>query len=230
MSLMLDAIVAVVILGCAIWAWQKGFIRAALGFLPMLAALIGTKYLSPYVSKFLRGTPVFGSLADSIKESMGLDQLISEKAMETQTEIIEGMRLPSFLKEALLENNNPVIYQLLDVEKLQDYIAGFLANTCINVLSVVLAFVLIYIVVAVVLHALHLLSQTPVLNFMNHFAGFLVGAVKGLFFVWMGCIVLTFFQCNAKFESLFTAMEATFAAGFLYENNILLYLILTIFT
>ena len=230
MSLILDVIVASVILGCAVAAWRKGFIRAALGFLPMLAALIGTKFVSPYVGKFLRETFLFEKMADSIRESMGLDMAIQEGAMRTQTEIIEGMPLPDFLKEALLENNNPVIYQLLDVDSLKEYIAGFLANVCINVLSVVLAFVLIYIVVTVVLNALHLFSKLPVLNFFNHFSGFLVGGLKGLFFIWMGCIVLTFFQCRADFEGLFAAMERTYVANFLYENNILLYLILTIFT
>ena len=138
--------------------------------------------------------------------------------------------MPEFLQKALLENNNPVIYQLLDVEGLQEYIAGFLANTCINVLSVVLAFVLIYAAMALVLHALNLFSQLPVLNFVNHLSGFVVGAVKGLLFIWVGCIGLTFFQCNAGLQEVFAAMEDTIAAGFLYENNILLYLILTIFT
>ncbi len=230
MSIALDIIVLGVILGCAVVAWQKGFIRAALGFLPMLAALIGTKFISPYTSRFLRETAVFGSLADSIKEKMGLERLISENAMHTQTEIIEGMQLPDFLKDTLLENNNPVIYQLLDVEQLQDYIAGFLANICINALSVVLAFVLIYIGVTIVLNALHLFSKLPVLNFMNRFSGFLVGAAKGLLFVWLGGIVLTFFQCSAKLEGVFAALETTYAAGALYENNFLLYLILTVFT
>ena len=230
MQLILDAIVLAVILGCGIAAWRKGFIRAAFGFLPMLAALIGTKFVSPYVSRFLRGTPVFGSLADSISESMGLDRLISESAMQTQTEIIEGMKLPGFLKEALLENNNPVIYQLLDVEKLQDYIAGFLANTCINVLSVILAFLLIYIGVTIVLNALHLFSKLPVLSFFNHFMGFVVGGVKGILFVWLGFVVLTFFQCRAALAPVFDALEATFIANVFYENNILQQLILTIFT
>lgn len=230
MGLILDILVAAVILASAAAAWKKGFIRAAFGFLPMLLALIGTKFVSPHIGIFLRGTPMFDSLSESINASMGLEQMISESAMQTQTEIIEGMKLPEFLKEALLENNNPVIYQLLDVEKLQDYIAGFLANTCINALSVLLAFVLIYIGVTLVLNALNLFSKLPVLNFFNHLTGFLVGGLKGLFFVWMGCIVLTFFQCSANFQSLFTAMEGTIAAGFLYENNILLYLILTIFT
>ena len=230
MHLILDAIVLAVILGCGIAAWRKGFIRAAFGFLPMLAALIGTKFVSPYVSRFLRGTPVFGSLADSISESMGLDRLISESAMQTQTEIIEGMKLPGFLKEALLENNNPVIYQLLDVEKLQDYIAGFLANTCINVLSVILAFLLIYIGVTIVLNALHLFSKLPVLSFFNHFMGFVVGSAKGMLFVWLGFVVLTFFQCRAALAPVFDALEATFIAHVFYENNILQQLILTIFT
>lgn len=230
MSLLLDAIVLVVILGCAVAAWRKGFIRAALGFLPMLAALIGTKFVSPSVGRFLRETPLFGKLSASIQSSMGLDTVIQEGAMETQTAFIEGMPLPDFLKEALLENNNPVIYQLLDVNSLKEYIAGFLANVCLNVLSVVLAFVLIYIGVTVVLNALHLFSKLPVLNFFNRFSGFLVGGAKGLFFVWIGCIVLTFFQCSVKWEGVFAAMEHTFAAQYLYENNILLYLILTIFT
>ena len=230
MHLVLDIIVVAVILGCAIRAWQKGFIRAAFGFLPMLAALIGTHFASPYVGRFLRGTFLFDSLSGSIRESMGVDAVIEEGAVQTQTEIIEAMPLPEFLKEALLENNNPVIYQLLDVDGLKEYIAGFLANVCLNILSVVLAFLLIYIAVTIVLNALHLFSKLPVLGFLNHFMGFAVGAVKGLCFVWLGCIVLTFFQCRGAMEGMFAAMEHTYLAGILYENNILQQMILTIFT
>ena len=125
---LLDILVVTVVLGCAAAAFRKGFVIAALGFLPMAAALIGARFLSPYVSRFLRGTPVFGSLAESISSSMKLDEIIGEGAARTQTEIIEGMQLPGFLRDALLENNNPVIYRLFDVEGLQEYIAGFLAN------------------------------------------------------------------------------------------------------
>ena len=230
MHLILDGIVLAVILGCGIAAWRKGFIRAALNFLPMLAALIGTKFASPYMGKFLRETFLFEKMSNSIRDSMGLDAAIQESAMHAQTEIIESMPLPKFLKNTLLENNNPVIYQLLDVEGLKEYIAGFLANICINILSVVLAFILIYIVVRIVLNALHLFSKLPVLSFFNRFMGFLVGAMKGLFFIWLGGMVLTFLQCNAKVSNVFTALEETLFANFLYENNILLDLILTIFT
>lgn len=230
MHFVLDGIVLSVILGCGIAAWRKGFIRAAFGFLPMLAALIGTKTVSPYVSRFLRGTPLFSFLTDSIQESMGLDEMIRQNAMQTQTEFIEGMHLPSFLKEALLENNNPVIYQLLDVGKLQEYIAGFLANTCINILSIMLAFLLIYVSVTIVLNALHLFSKLPVLSFFNHMMGFLIGGAKGLVFVWLGLAVLTFLQCHTGSENIFTVVDATFITKILYEQNLLQELMLMIFT
>lgn len=230
MYLILDAVVLAVILGCAVEAWRKGFLRAAFGFLPMLAALVGTHIASPFVGKFLRETALFDSLSGSIRDSMGLDTAIKEGTMQTQTEIIEAMPLPDFLKEALLENNNPVIYQLLDVDSLKEYIAGFLANVCLNILSVVLAFLLIYIAVAVVLQALHLFSKLPVLSFFNRFMGFLIGGMKGVFFVWLGFVVLTFFQCRADLDGLFLAMEKTYVANILYENNILQQFILTIFT
>lgn len=229
-SCLLDILVAAVVLYCAAAAFRKGFIMAALGFVPMLAALVGARFFSPFVSRFLRGTPMFGSLAGSIADSMQLDQIISEGALRTQTEIIEGMGLPAFLRDALLENNNPVVYSLLDVEELQEYIAGFLANICINVVGVLLAFLIIYIGVTLLLNALNIISRLPVLNFFNRFCGFLVGAAKGLSIIWLACTVLTFFQCSAKFTGLFAALEASRIAKLAYENNILLYLIVTIFT
>lgn len=230
MNWILDIIVAAVIFGCAAAAWRKGAIRALLGFLPTIAALFGARLCSPFVGKFLRGTFLFDSLSGSIRDSMGLEQALQEGAVATQTELIEGMPLPDFLKDALLEHNNPVIYQLLDVDTLKEYVAGFLANVCLNVLSVVLAFVLIYLAVTVVLNALHLVSKLPVLNFCNRFSGFLVGGIKGVVFVWIGFMIVTFFQCSAWGSGVFMAMKQTYLANYLYENNILQHFILTIFT
>ena len=133
MNWILDGAVAAIILGCAVAAWRKGLIRAVLGFLPMALALLGTKAVSPFIGRFLRETILFDKMSTAIQTSMGLDTALQEGAMQTQTALIEAMPLPEFLKEALLENNNPVIYQLLHAESLKEYIAGYLANVCINV-------------------------------------------------------------------------------------------------
>ena len=226
---LLDGIAAVLVLGTAIQAYRKGFVRAALNFLPIVAALVATRFFTPMASRLLRSTPFFGSLSERIAEKMQLNHMIGSAAMQAQTEMIQNMNLPDFLKNSLLENNNPVIYRLLDVDSLQAYISGFLANICVNIVSVLLVFVVVWLAVKFVLQALHIISKLPVLNFFNKTCGFAVGLLKGLCVTWLVCFVLTFFQCNASFEGFFTALNHSYFARLLYENNILMYFILTLF-
>ena len=221
----LDILALVLVVGTAVQAYRKGFVRAALNFLPMVAALAATRFLTPTVSELLRKTPFFDALTNTVGNGLHLENAIGDAAMQTQTEIIESMHL----KESLVENNNPVIYHLLDVESLQSYIAGFLANICINIISVLLVFVVVWLAVKFVLKALNLISKLPVLNFFNRACGFLVGLLKGLCVAWLICFVLTFFQCNSAFDFFFDALNLTHVALPLYENNILMYFILTIF-
>ena len=225
----LDIVALVLVVGTAVQAYRKGFVRAALNFLPMVPALAATRFLTPTVSELLRKTPFFDALTNTVGNGLHLDNAIGDAAMQTQTDIIQSMHLPDFLKESLVENNNPVIYHLLDVESLQSYIAGFLANICINIISVLLVFIVVWLAVKFVLKALNLISKLPVLNFFNRACGFLVGLLKGLCVTWLICFVLTFFQCNSAFDFFFDALNLTHVALPLYENNILMYFILTIF-
>lgn len=225
----LDILALVLVVGTAVRAYRKGFVRAALNFLAMVAALAATRFLTPTVSELLRKTPFFDALTNTVGNGLHLENAIGDAAMQTQTDIIQSMHLPDFLKESLVENNNPVIYHLLDVESLQSYIAGFLANICINIISVLLVFIVVWLAVKFVLKALNLISKLPVLNFFNRVCGFLVGLLKGLCVTWLICFVLTFFQCNSAFDFFFDALNLTHVALPLYENNILMYFILTIF-
>lgn len=218
-----------VILWCAVVAYRKGFLKASLGFLPMLAALGAAYFLSPLCSKVLRGTPVFSIFQKSVYKSLQLDAIMGAPTMQTQGEIIHQMQIPQFLKNSLLENNNPVVYQILNVDKIQDYIAGFFANIGMNILSVILVFIVTYIVVKLFLAALNLVFKLPVLSFFNRICGLAVGTLQGVGVLWMIGIVLTFFYCNPKFKMVFELLETSKIASVFYENNLLLLLILKIF-
>ncbi|MFV0313617.1 MAG: CvpA family protein [Anaerotignum sp.] len=228
--LVLDGLVLIALFACAIQGYRKGFVIEALSFLPMLGAFVAVKLFTPVVGRLLRMTPIFGSLSSSISNSMQLDETISSAAMQTQTEFIQSMALPDFLKNSLLENNNPVIYDLIGAEGLGEYIAGFLANVCVNILSLILVFVVAFIAIKFLLNALNFVSKLPILNFFNRFSGMVVGATKGLFWFWMIAMGLAFIQCSTKLDGVFFVLEQSVVTLFLYENNILLYLILTIFT
>lgn len=228
-SWILDVIVLAILLFFAMRAYKQGFIEAGLHFLPMLAAMGAAYFFAPVCGRLFRQTPLFASLQSSISKGLQLDSVFGEAALETQTRIIEQMQLPDFIKDALLENNNPVVYDILHVDRIQDYISGFLANISVNILSVVLLTAITFFVVKLFLKALNLVFRLPVLSFFNRLCGLIIGTLQGVSIVWLICIVLTFFYYNPKMSAFFQALNQTKIASVFYENNLLLLLILKIF-
>lgn len=226
----LDISVLIIILLFAVIGRLKGFIKAAFGFIPMLAATIASCTLQPVVGGFLRSTPLFSSLSESIKNGLSLDELIGSQANATQADIISGMNLPEALKNALLENNNPVIYNILDASGLSDYISGYIANMCINVLSFLVLFAGVFIAATLLLSAMDLISKLPVLNSLNKTLGLAVGLIQGLLTVWIAGIILTFLYYKPAFSGFFTMLEASPISLWLYNNNFLMLFIMKIFT
>ncbi len=230
MPYLIDGFVVAWIVWLGIQAYRRGFIMTVFGFLPMVVGLIATKFFTPMVSRLLRQTPFFATLADTIAQKLHLEQTLENVAMQAQMDMIQNMKLPHFLKETLLEHNNPVVYELLDTQSTQGYISGFLANICINIVSMLLVFIVVFLAAKFLLKALHLMSELPILHTFNRICGFLVGVIKGLCVVWLWCFVLTLLQCNAGFAGIFETLQMTKIALPLYENNFLIYFILTIFT
>lgn len=226
----LDMAVLAILIVFGIVCAYKGFIRACLGFLPTWVALIGTYFLYPTGSKILRQTPIFDKLRDGVGSFLNLDTLLSEQAMKTQTELISSIQVPEFLKAKLIENNNPVIYQLLDVESISDYITGFLANICMNILAMILVFLVLYIASKLILSALDLVAKLPILSAFNRFCGLVVGLARGVVWLWVAGIAFTFFYYSDWAQPAVQMLLKSPIALWLYENNWLLFMILKIFT
>lgn len=226
----LDLVVLAVILIFALLCAAKGFVKACFGFLPTWVALIGTYFLYPKAAAFLRTTFVYEKLRTTISQNLNLEALISEKALQTQTELIQALQVPEFLKVKLLQNNNPVIYKLLDAETIQDYIHGFLANIGINILAMLFVFLILFAVCWLVLLALNLVAKLPVLSTLNRLCGFVVGAVQGVVWIWVFGIFLTFCYYSPWAQPLIALLRQSTLALWLYENNWLLFMVLKVFS
>ena len=51
----------------------------------------------------------------------------------SQRTVIEGLKLPQFIKDMLIENNNSEFYNILGVEQFAEYITACLADMAIHV-------------------------------------------------------------------------------------------------
>ena len=160
---------------------------------------------------------------------MNLGSLLGEKTEKSQTVLIDQMNIPDFLKSALLENNNSVVHSLFQTEKLQDYIASYFANICLNIISIVFVAVVLYIIMKLFLGALNIVSKLPIISTVNRICGLAIGGAKGIFVVWFVGIILMFFYYNEAFQQFFILLEKSHVTMFLYHHNLLLMMVLKIF-
>ena len=225
----IDIAVIVIILGMGFISYWKGFVRACLGFLPAIGALAGSYFTYPYLSRLLRGSFIYRNINESIRSKLALETVLDNSIYSSQSDLINSINAPGFIKDALINNNNSVVYDILDVNGIEDYIAGYIANISINIMSMVVAFIAIFIVIRLVIKALDIVSDLPFLSFFNKSCGFAVGIIKGTVTVWLIGIVLTFFYYNEAFAKFFEMMADSKLALFMYENNYLLFMILKIF-
>ncbi len=131
-----DAVVLLLLLICMLNCYKRGLVLSLFRLCSsVLSLLLGWK-LYPIVSKVLRGSDaIYGGLKGFINHSLNLDGIMQEQTLEAQTKLIDSLHLPDFLLRGLVDNNNPVLYNVLHVDQINDYIVSYLANVCINVLS-----------------------------------------------------------------------------------------------
>lgn len=225
-----DIVVIVILVFSTLVAHKVGFIRTCVNFFSTIISLILAYTLYPNVSTFLRDKGLLNTISNSIKSTLNIKDAVSQMTLNAQTDFINNLELPKFLKSALIENNNSEVYNLFNVSQVEDYIVSYISNMCINVISMIVTFLLVLIIIKVVAEVLDLVSKLPVLNFANKTLGAALGFVKGMIIIWILCIVVTLFYSNPTFHSVIVAVDNSLIAKIFYNNNWLMFMVTKIFT
>ena len=226
----LDILVIIIMLLNIALGIRRGFIRSMIGLINFILAIILTNILYPPVGRFLRGIDgLYNALSTSIRQNLGLDALIEGAIYATQTEIINSLPLPQILRNALIENNNPIIHDALQATDFAGYIAGFLAGIAINIITLVAVFILLLIGLNLFCHILDLIAKLPVLNSLNKLLGAILGAVWGLLINWVALgIIVIYFTANGNAQ-MNEMLETSQLASRLHDANFVVGFILRLF-
>lgn len=207
-----------------LYGHYRGFIRLAVSLVALVAALVIVNLSMPAVTTFLKeNTQIHKSLQDSMKEASGLEYAggDDEELPAMQRAIIENLNLPQQMKDALIENNNHEIYQMLGVEAFTDYVGNYLADMILNTIGFIIMFVIVYFILQLLMRWLDILARLPLLSGINKVAGALLGGVEGLIFLWIICLVITACAGTSWGMSLIKQIESSNWLSFVYNNNIL---------
>ncbi|MGL4789953.1 MAG: CvpA family protein [Anaerotignaceae bacterium] len=222
-----DLAIVVALIIFAFAGYRKGLVGACMGFVSTVGGLVGTYYFYPILTKILRGTIVYDKILEGVSKTINLEGIM--EGMLTSSEAIFNLELPEFLKTSLLENNNPVVYGVLGVNKVEEYIVGYISNICLNILCMIIVYILIVIVIKVLIITLDIVTKLPGLNLLNKTGGLVTGVVKGVIVIWVINLFLVFFYSNDSFRWVFEMINTSKIAILFYEKNILLFMILRIF-
>ena len=139
-----------------------------------------------------------------------------------QTELIQNLPVPEFLHNLLLNYNNSEGYEKLEVTDFGGYLVNFFANIILNILAFVVTLLVVQLVLWTGITALDLFSRLPMLNFVNHLGGLAVGALQGLFAVWLIFLVISLFSATEIGMTLMNMVNESALLQPMYESNMFL--------
>ncbi|WP_279000080.1 CvpA family protein [[Clostridium] scindens] len=152
-----------------------------------------------------------GSIEDAINEA--------EIPRDVQVAAIEKADLPDVFKNLLSVNNNSEIYKELGVDAFAQYVGSYLARLIINIVAFLCTFVLITIVLRAIVFALDIVSNLPVLGFINRLAGGAIGVIGALVIVWTVFVVITLLYTTSFGKEMYRMIQSDAILKTIYEYN-----------
>ena len=129
--------------------------------------------------------------------------------------------LPSTISNSLNESLN--INERKD--KLVSDIATKVAETVVNVLAWVIIYIAIRIVLLILMLIFDGVMQLPFLKEVNNVTGLILGALMGIFRVYLFLAIIYFISNVANISGIVDAIQSSFVVSHLYNNNLLINLI-----
>ena len=205
------------------WGFRRGFVREAVSMLFVVLSVVIVWFINPYVNEFIReNTSVYetiqGGCRSFVEEQMPEGAALNH---EKQTSVIEDLHFPSLLADGMKENNTAEVYRYLAVTSFADYISGYLSQVAVNGISFLISYILATLIIRMVSYALNIFASIPVIRGVNKMAGFLLGGMKSIIFIWIAFLILTVL-CNTQIgEKGLEIVQQDTVLNFLYNQNIL---------
>ena len=228
----LSVLIAVYLVGMTLYGHYRGFIRQAVSIVALVVSIAAVNLASPYVKDFLLQSEIVQSAVRSGIESV-LENGVSlvpeqEEQPSAQRSYIESLELREQLKGILIENNNNEVYELLGVDRFTDYLVSYIMEMIVSAISYVVVFLAVFILLHLLMRWLDLMARLPILSGINQIAGAVLGLSQALIFIWLASVVLTIFATTSWGKAVFDQIEASAFLTFLYRNNLLAKLAISI--
>ncbi len=144
----------------------------------------------------------------------------SQVSGEDQREIISELPLPDTIKNQMQQTIGGDGFDWLDAGEFMNSIVEFLSSLILDVVSFFLTLILVQIVLRIAIAILNAIAHFPVISLLNRLAGFALGLLEALFFLWLFFLLLMVLQATDVGASLLAMVEQSTVLNWLYQGNL----------
>lgn len=201
MSILIDFILIAILALCVWNGYRKGLILGIAGLLVLVVAFVGANLLAKtYSSEFMPIVePIFDKIVDNaVLEAENSEAIVlksdtideEEKTYITGVESLKNMGIFEKSAKKVIES----IKNSADgfAKGLNNAIKTKLSETCCFLIVFIIAFLLIVIVFTIIANIVNLVFKLPGLELVNDIGGAVMGAAKGLVFVFVIALLMQY--------------------------------------
>ncbi len=215
--------VTIILLGVfSIIGYKKGLMKTVISFACIAVSLLLANAIYAPVSKSIRVmTHIDRNIEQSVSKTVTrhLDSHVNSQA--EQILAIEKLPIPEDMQKLLIDNNNSDVYAELAVTTFSDYIGKLLSCIIVNGIAYLVTFAILYIFFRVLIMMANILTDFPLVGWIDSLGGLALGFLKGLILVWVVYFFVTMCSSTSWGGLACRQIAATPWMKTIYDNNLL---------
>lgn len=223
-ALSLVSWIAIVVLAvCTINGIRLGMVRTVFSTFTFIAALVLAAVFSPKLNTTIQDSFLYNAVSQRVERALeGNPALKGEDRDENA--VIENLPVPEFIRDALSENNDESVYQILGVDTFTHYLSAYIARLILRVLSFLLVFIAALILLRLLCAVLDAVAGLPVLHTLNKAGGLVFGFINGMIILWIFCSIAALFSGTDAGAAINRQINESIVLQTIYNKNLLLIL------
>ena len=214
-----DISVLVIIVVFTAIGMRNGFLYSVFRLLSYILSVIFAIKFYPVLSAMLQKTVIYTNIKASVISGIVKQQAADGVSLQERTvqSIVDGLKLPGFIKEAIIESVGKK--DVLGFQKITEAIGSEIATLVINILSMILIYLIIRFGLIFARVIIKTIAKLPVFKQLDKAGGFVLGAIEGIFIVYILCAILVLFSAFPKFSPVIDSVQKSQFASYFYQNN-----------
>lgn len=218
MSIIIDLIIVGIIAICAFFGYTKGLTKCVIKILSFIIAIVVAAILfKPISNLIIKNTQIDENIKETIVNLVGND-VSEEGKIKEETNLPQAMvnYINESIQTAVTEAKNSVV----------EAAAENIAITTVNVGVAIALFIIVRIGLIFVSALSKLITDLPIIKQFDKAGGIIYGVLKSLVIISVLFALISFISPMIEQTGIIIAINKSFIGNILYNNNILLKIIL----